>query len=242
MAKRDIEEINASSMADIAFLLLVFFLVTSTFLKEKVQEERLPQKSDAPVDDVKLKPYNVLEILANKNDRILVENEFDIPEGEEAEGIAEFVIKFYIHPASESEVLWPKVSLVTQKQCEDSVAALTVRSNQSPDNDVYSRDLKTWEKKLSACKVLGGSYNEIYEKAVIGITLDNSTSYGTYIKVLDGILTGLTKMRNDLCQEKFQRNYSDLNDAIEDEKKIMDAIEMVYPKRIFKAKGIAAQD
>ena len=48
MAKRELEEINASSMADIAFLLLVFFLVTTTFSKEKTVTERLPQK--APID------------------------------------------------------------------------------------------------------------------------------------------------------------------------------------------------
>lgn len=238
MAKREIEEINASSMADIAFLLLVFFLVTSTFLKEKVQDERLPQKTEQ--DGVKLKPYNVLTILANKNDRILVEDEFDINEGSEVEEIAEYVTKFYIHPASESEDKWPAVYKITQKQCEDSIASLTLKVDQFPDNQNYSMDLKTWTKRLGACEVLGGSYNEISEKAVIGITLDNSTKYETYIKVLDGILTGLTDMRNALCQEKFQRDYTDLDSDIEEEKKIMDAIEMVYPKRIFKAKGIAS--
>jgi biopolymer transport protein ExbD len=240
MAKREIEEINASSMADIAFLLLVFFLVTSTFLKEKVQDERLPQKTDQ--EGVKLKPYNVLTILANKNDLILVEDDIYINQGSEVEEIAELVKKFYVHPASESEDKWPKVSLITQKQCEDSVASNAAKSALAPDNLNYSMELKKWEKRLSACEVLGGSYSEISEKAVIGITLDNSTKYETYIKVLDGILSGLTDLRNELCQQKFQRDYTDLDEDIEEEKKIMDAIEMVYPKRIFKAKGIAGTE
>ncbi len=240
MAKREIEEINASSMADIAFLLLVFFLVTSTFLKEKVMDERLPQKTDQP--GVKIKPYNVFEILANKNDRILVEGDIEINEGSEVEEISELVQEFYIHPASESEVKWPKINLITEQQSQDSVAALEVRLATDPENEIYKMDLNTWSKRLATCKILGGSYNEISEKAVVAITLDNTTKYETYIKVLDGILSGLTKMRNDLCQEKFQRDYTSLSKEIEEEKAIIDAIEMVYPKRIFKAKGIAAAE
>jgi len=49
-------------------------------------------------------------------------------------------------------------------------------------------------------------------------------------------------MRNDLCQAQFQRDYTSLSKEIEEEKAIMEAIEMVYPKRIFKAKGIAASE
>ncbi len=240
MAKREIEEINASSMADIAFLLLVFFLVTSTFLKDKVLDERLPQKTEQ--EGVKIKPYNVLEILANKNDLIMVENEFFITEGNEVEEISEYVQKFYIHPASESEVLWPKVYLITEQQSKDSVAALEARLASDPENERLKLDLNTWSKRLATSQVLGGSYNEISEKAVIAISLDNTTKYETYIKVLDGILSGLTKMRNDLCQEKFQRDYTSLSKEIDEEKAIMEAIEMVYPKRIFKAKGIAAAE
>ena len=240
MAKREIEEINASSMADIAFLLLVFFLVTSTFLKEKVEEERLPQKSEE--EGVKLKPYNVLTILANKNDLILVEDETYINQGSEVEEISDVVKKFYIHPASESEKKWPRVTLRTLSECKDSVAALTARSLQSPDDVKLKMDLNTWTKRQDACEVLGGSFNEIYDKAVIGITLDNSTKYETYIMVLDGILSGLADMRNELCQAKFERDFTDLDEDIPEEKRIIEAIEMVYPKRIFKAKGIAGTE
>ena len=69
MAKRELEEINAGSMADIAFLLLIFFLITTTMNLPQVQEERLPQKSDT---EFLLNERNVLEILANSVDRVAV--------------------------------------------------------------------------------------------------------------------------------------------------------------------------
>ena len=43
MAKRDIPEINAGSMADIAFLLLIFFMVSTTFTKETHLSVDLPE-------------------------------------------------------------------------------------------------------------------------------------------------------------------------------------------------------
>ena len=73
MAKREVEEINAGSMADIAFLLLIFFLITTTMNLPQVHEERLPQKSDV---EFLLNERNVLQIMANKNDKIGIEGEF----------------------------------------------------------------------------------------------------------------------------------------------------------------------
>ncbi|MDB3907862.1 biopolymer transporter ExbD, partial [Crocinitomicaceae bacterium] len=48
MAKRDIPEINAGSMADIAFLLLIFFLVTTTMEKDTAYIRYIPKKIDIP--------------------------------------------------------------------------------------------------------------------------------------------------------------------------------------------------
>jgi biopolymer transport protein ExbD len=70
------QEINASSMADIAFLLLIFFLVTTTIDQDKGILHGLPPWSEEPPPDIKLYERNVLEILVNSNDQLLVEQEY----------------------------------------------------------------------------------------------------------------------------------------------------------------------
>jgi biopolymer transport protein ExbD len=65
-------EINAGSMADIAFLLLIFFLVTTTIVEDKGVLVKLPPWSDEPPDITKLKERNVYSVLVNANDDLLV--------------------------------------------------------------------------------------------------------------------------------------------------------------------------
>lgn len=74
MARRTLPEINAGSMADIAFLLLIFFLVATTMEVDGGIARKLPQKQ--PLNQPpppKLKEKNVLQIAINRNDQLLVE-------------------------------------------------------------------------------------------------------------------------------------------------------------------------
>ena len=72
--RRNLQEINSSSMADIAFLLLVFFLVTTTISMDKGINIILP--SDANQEEVNKK--NLVNILVNQsrvkmgNDRLSI--------------------------------------------------------------------------------------------------------------------------------------------------------------------------
>lgn len=75
-SSRKIPEINAGSMADIAFLLLIFFLVTTTMDTDKGIAIVLPPLT--PPDQIQQTPEkerNVLEILINSRDDLLVEGE-----------------------------------------------------------------------------------------------------------------------------------------------------------------------
>lgn len=71
MAKRSAPEVNAGSMADIAFLLLIFFLVTTTIETDSGISRRLP-----PIDDVlpppEIRQKNIFIVLVNKDDKLFV--------------------------------------------------------------------------------------------------------------------------------------------------------------------------
>ena len=66
-ARPETEEINSSSMADIAFLLLVFFLVTTTISMDKGLSLVLP-----PVgEELEVKRKNITNILINESGKLL---------------------------------------------------------------------------------------------------------------------------------------------------------------------------
>jgi Biopolymer transport protein ExbD/TolR len=75
MAKRAAPEVNAGSMADIAFLLLIFFLVTTTMEKDSGINRKLPPIQDDDQEDVIIKQKNIFTVLINGKDQMLVEDE-----------------------------------------------------------------------------------------------------------------------------------------------------------------------
>lgn len=72
----DSQEVNAGSMADIAFLLLIFFLVTTTIANDKGLSILLPPKREEDaLNEFKMKDRNVFKVLVNSRNQLLVEEE-----------------------------------------------------------------------------------------------------------------------------------------------------------------------
>lgn len=69
---RSAPEINAGSMADIAFLLLIFFLVTTQISEDKGVLVKLPPWSNEPPPELKLNERNVYSVLVNSANQLLV--------------------------------------------------------------------------------------------------------------------------------------------------------------------------
>jgi hypothetical protein len=65
-------EVNAGSMADIAFLLLIFFLVTTTIETDSGINRKLPPMEEL-IDPPVIKERNIFTVVVNKNNMILVE-------------------------------------------------------------------------------------------------------------------------------------------------------------------------
>ena len=74
--KRAIPEINAGSMADIAFLLLIFYLVTTTMDTDKGINRKLPPIDELTEEPPPIKERNIFTVLVNSNDQLLVEDEY----------------------------------------------------------------------------------------------------------------------------------------------------------------------
>lgn len=77
MSRRTLPEINAGSMADIAFLLLIFFLVTTTMDVDTGLVRKLPAmpEEEEIIDDSQIKARNIYVVLVNAKDQLLVEEE-----------------------------------------------------------------------------------------------------------------------------------------------------------------------
>jgi biopolymer transport protein ExbD len=68
--RRDLQEINSSSMADIAFLLLVFFLVTTTISMDKGISLVLPSEGN----EMEVNKTNIVNILVNETGKVLLDD------------------------------------------------------------------------------------------------------------------------------------------------------------------------
>ena len=76
--QRKVPGINASSTADIAFMLLIFFLITTSMDTDRGLARRLPPppENEKQKDDIIVKERNVLQIRLNKDDQLMIGGEW----------------------------------------------------------------------------------------------------------------------------------------------------------------------
>lgn len=77
MAVKKTPEINGGSMADISFLMLIFFLMVTTMDHEEGLSRRLPPlpAEDQKVEDTKVNRRNIIEVKINSNDKLFAGNQ-----------------------------------------------------------------------------------------------------------------------------------------------------------------------
>ena len=104
--KRVIQEINAGSMADIAFLLLIFFLVTTTMDVDTGITRKLPP----PITDdteIDIKERNIFKVLVNSADMLLVEGKPG-----SLETLKEETMHFFTNPTDDPELPEKKLETI----------------------------------------------------------------------------------------------------------------------------------
>ena len=96
--KRKVEQVNTSSTADIAFLLLIFFLLTTSMDTDRGLPRRLPPPipKDQKDMDIEIKKRNLLPILINSQDQVLAADKYV-----EIKELKELVKEFISNPTDD---------------------------------------------------------------------------------------------------------------------------------------------
>jgi len=148
MAKREIPEVNAGSMADIAFLLLIFFLVTTTMDSDTGLARTLPPivPEDQPPPPP-IKDRNVFRVLLNSQNQLLVGGEpMDISELREA------AKEFIENPARKDDLPeFKEITVPLLGVVEVSKGVISLQSDRQTEYQAY----------LMVQNELAAAYNEL---------------------------------------------------------------------------------
>ncbi len=178
MAKREISEINAGSMADIAFLLLIFFLVTTTMDTDTGLIRRLPPILDVQEPPPPIKQRNIFEVLVNANDQLLVEGEY-IQVSELRKKAKEFIksnpsFPSVISPGNENYPDMPEFKLEEVAGLGKMYVSKQIISLQNDNGTSYEMYIKVQNELVAAYNELrnefalqkfGKSYTELSQQA-----------------------------------------------------------------------------
>ena len=96
---RNVPEINQSSLADIAFMLLIFFLVTTTMDVDSGIYRKLPQWVNEDVKPPDINERNVFVVGINKNNDLFVEGAYA-----ELSGLKDRVKEFILNPLDKADL------------------------------------------------------------------------------------------------------------------------------------------
>jgi biopolymer transport protein ExbD len=164
MAKRDIPEINAGSMADIAFLLLLFFLVTTTMDKDQAYIRSIPKKIDLPPMDNKVQERDILAIKANNQNQLMVRNSIF----RDPDKISDFILKFYQTNEKNNDVAnnFPMYSTTSLSLCDQNMAILENQLEEAEQKGAtdqakfFQSSYEEWNKKKRAKSIFSWAVAE----------------------------------------------------------------------------------
>ncbi len=182
MAKRSAPEVNAGSMADIAFLLLIFFLVTTTIETDSGLNRKLPPMEDV-VDPPIIKERNIFTVVVNKNNDLLVEEE-----PMKLEKLREAAIAFLDNGGGKGEEACDYCQGEKDTSSSDNPikAVISLKNDRETDYKVY----------ISVQNELVAAYNELRNREFIRLNPNLRLNYVQADKIYSDPRTSRTQKDN----------------------------------------------
>ena len=179
-------EINAGSMADIAFLLLIFFLVTATMDVDSGLKRRLPPLPAKEQAATEVSRRNVFEILINSQDELLINGTHGT-----VEAIRKQVIDFISNPSEDP--------------AKSEKELLSVRKTREAEQGNFA-EVEALQKTIDVL----GDYP--VSQGIISLQNDRGTSYDMYLRVHNELTAAYTHLRDELSRRYFGVAYARLRD------------------------------
>ncbi|MBA6151680.1 ExbD/TolR family protein [Gelidibacter maritimus] len=186
MAKRSAPEVNAGSMADIAFLLLIFFLVTTTIETDTGLNRRLPPIDDQEVEPPIIRQKNIFTVLINGKNQLMVEDELM-----ELKDLRQAAVEFLDNGGGTGE-----------EACSYCQGKKDPKSSDNPDKAIISlkneRETK-YGTYISVQNELVAAYNQLRDRRATEL-------YGTTLKEMEANYKDVNWIGNkDALKEKIER-------------------------------------
>lgn len=197
MARRDTPEVNAGSMADIAFLLLIFFLVTTTIEKDSGIARQLPPIEENQ-DDVVIRKRNLFIVNVNKDDQLLVNEE-----PMELKDLRQAAIDFIDNGGAPQG---------TADYCDYCQGERDPQSSDNPDKAIISLQ----NDRLTSYKMYVAVQNEL-------VAAYNTLRDREWQRLYGNRYSGLTftDVRNQIAEGNFRGNVSQAEDHLKEIQKLI---------------------
>lgn len=224
MPRRGAPEINAGSMADIAFLLLIFFLVTTTMDKEAGMMRMLPELETEKPEPVNRR--NVIDVLVNDNNQVLLKGEL-VEVKEIQSRLAEIIIN------DDNAENWPENIDVERTELEELLAVKKAAFTADPSSKQATNEYENAILRLRAKDLFGSMFKK--SKHVVSIQSTRGAEYETYVAVSDQILLAYKELREKAVQKKLNKSWEELN---KEEKRMM---VLMYQPKVSEAETVSGK-
>ncbi len=157
-SKRKVPAINGSSTADIAFILLIFFLITTSMDTDKGLKRRLPplMPKEEKQEDIEINERNIMQLLVNRNDQIAISREGRI-EYVSLENLKDRVKLFIVNPKDDSQLPEKETRNITglgERTVTTSSYAISIKNEVETSYQMY----------ISVQNEMIKAYNEVWDE------------------------------------------------------------------------------